>query len=153
VIITIPRTLTDGSTDWLTATLLQSTRVIAVDDVVAPGPAGVSLAALDGEQLASRLVTLEVGPTEVRQLVHASERGRIHLALRSPANLDFYPYEQQSLNTNTFVDVPAADQARRIAQSRQGESLSRTSERTKAVIQLFKGSKESSFSMDQGGGR
>jgi Flp pilus assembly protein CpaB len=137
----------DGGTDWVTEAVVQGVRVVAIDGDVAPGPARVGLQAVAGDLLSTRLVTLEVEPAEAKGLVHATQRGRVHLALRSPVNFDVAEYGGP-LITRDMVGVPLSVQEGRLARKRAIDDPSAQAQRTMAVIQILRGSARSTAPMD-----
>jgi Flp pilus assembly protein CpaB len=148
VFVTIPRAMPDGGTDWVTEAVVQGVRVVAIDGDVAPGPARVGLQTVAGDLLSTRLVTLEVEPTEAKGLVHATQRGRVHLALRSPVNFDVAEYGGP-LITRDMVGVPLSVQEERLARKRAIDDPSAQAQRTMAVIQIMRGSARSTAPMDR----
>jgi pilus assembly protein CpaB len=123
VIVTIRPETNELTADWVTETILQGVRVIALnDDVVqdrVEGPAGE-----EGEEeaRASRedWVTLEVEPSEAEQLAMAAARGQLHLTLRAEDDFELFDVGQP-LVTNALVGLPMpvkTVQAKRLARKR-----------------------------------
>lgn len=106
VIVTIRPDTKDLAADWVTETILQGVRVIAVNNDV------VTSVALEKESTEQTrvherdvFVTLEVEPAEAEQVALASSRGQIELALR--ARDDFDQLQQDGpLITNALLGLP-----------------------------------------------
>lgn len=104
IIVTIRPDNRELSADWVTETVLQGVRVIAVNDSVSTTP--VLVEGQEGRQDARDIfVTLEVQPAEAEELALSSTRGQIHLALR--ATDDFEILEAGTpLVTNALLGIP-----------------------------------------------
>ncbi len=106
VIVTIRPDTKDLAADWVTETILQGVRVIAVNDDV------VTSVALEKESAGQEraherdvFVTLEVEPAEAEEVALAASRGQIELALR--ARDDFAQLGQDGpLITNALLGLP-----------------------------------------------
>jgi len=145
VLVTIARALPDGQTDWVTENVLQGVRVLAVDDEVATSRVGVHERNERGEDEGRKRgargaarVTLEVEPSEAKGLVHANQRGAIHLALRPDENLEIAEYGSPIV-TSSLVGLPDnLESAQRSRLARKREITDRTSraERTLDIVRI-----------------
>ncbi len=145
VLVTVPREMKDGSFGFVTETVLQGVRVLAVDATVASTRIGVDGAdglveGNDGEQVvvgAARFVTLEVEPREAKGLVHAGDRGKVHLALRPSGALELSDYGP-SIMTTSLVGLPEGldDAEERLARKREISSLGARAKKTMEVITI-----------------
>lgn len=124
VIVTIRPDTESLAAEWVTKTILQGVRVIAVgDEVGAPGDPEVE-AEEEARQTARErrevFVTLEVEPEEAEQLALAAARGRIHLSLRAVGDLEARNLGEP-LVANALVGLPPPvkkAQTRRLARKR-----------------------------------
>ncbi len=106
VIVTIRPDTKDLAADWVTETILQGVRVIAVNDDVVTSVA-LEKESADQERAHERdvFVTLEVEPAEAEEVALAASRGQIELALR--ARDDFAQLGQDGpLITNALLGLP-----------------------------------------------
>lgn len=144
VLVTIARNLPDGTVDWVTEEVMQGVRVLAVDDEVATSRVGVhkrnddSEGGVRGARGAVR-VTLEVEPTEAKGLVHANQRGAIHLALRPAENLEMTDYGS-AIVTSSLVGLPEdleSAQRSRLARKREiTDRTTRAQETMQSIVQI-----------------
>ena len=141
VMLTIPTTTKKGAPEWVTEVVLQGVRVVAGDEQVAPGPAGITFSLAQTDSLSTRLVTVEVDPIEAKRLVHANERGEVHLVLRSANNFEFTDYGAP-LVTSGLVGVPD-DQNGRMERKKSIGDRSSQAQRTRQVIEILRGTKRS----------
>lgn len=155
VMLTARRDIPGQAPDWVTETILQTVRVIAVNDAVSSGPAVIDLGISGLDRTARTMtITLEVEPTEAKALALASSRGRLHLALRARDDLDVLP-PSGPLHTNQLVGVPdsvQSAQARRV--SRKVDIISRAAPppRTESM-EIIRGGQITVETFDENGQR
>lgn len=118
VIVTIRPDTKDLAADWVTQTILQGVRVIAVNSAVSTAPQLIEEEdeTTTGGRPREIFVTVEVEPAEAEQLALAAARGQVHLALRSRDDFDIRTLEGP-LVTNALVGLPPpvrAAQTRRL---------------------------------------
>lgn len=125
VIVTIRPDDRNAGASWVTKTILQDKRVLAIGDRLRPTSAAEK--AEEGKKRSRRkrpVVTLEVTPAEAEQLALASSRGDLHLILRS--DVDSVQLEQGAVTTaNALLDLnPAAPagRGRSTRSSRRGQA-------------------------------
>jgi pilus assembly protein CpaB len=112
VIVTIRPDANALGANWVTETILQAVRVLAIGDAAvaeaavaakdAPTPNGRPARAMPRELLA----TLEVEPDEAEKLAMATNRGEIYLSLRSRDDFDLLA-QDKPLVTNALVGIDA----------------------------------------------
>lgn len=142
VMLTIPMTTKAGTAEWVTEVVLQGVRVVAVDEQVAPGPAGIAFSLVQTDSLSTRLVTVEVDPMEAKRLVHANERGEVHLVLRGANNYEFTDYGAP-LVTSALVGLPEDDQSDRMERKKSIGDRASQGQRTRQVIEILRGTQRS----------
>lgn len=137
VVVTIPRDMPDGRTEWVTEAVLQGVRVLAIDQEVATSRVRVD--DLSSPQAArSRQVTLEVEPAEAKGLIHAGARGNIHLVLRPADNLEVTDYGPV-VATSSVVGIPEGIgqvQTQRLARKREITDRTAQALRTMEIVQI-----------------
>ncbi len=149
VIVTI-RPDTDAlGADWVTETILQNVRVLAVDQDVlgsqaeepADGKKKGSKANKEPKQNRKMLVTIEVMPDEAEKLALAASRGELHMTLRGAQDenilLDRGPLVTNALLGLTSFGSSDADAARRkeVQQKAHSKPATPTASSTTEVIQ------------------
>lgn len=105
-----------------TTTLLQSKRILAIDDLLSRSATGIS----DGEQ-SNPSVTLAVSPREAQQITHAMQTGRLTLTLRN--HVDATEQEVHGVAPGTFIG--ASSQRRTVAQMPKDPEPARRPARTR----------------------
>lgn len=106
VIVTIRPDTTELTANWVTETILQGVRVVAVNDSVSSSPTLVQ--GPEGRQDARDIfVTLEVQPAEAEEVALAASRGQLHLALRHVEDLDMLD-PGTPLVANALVGLPTS---------------------------------------------
>lgn len=154
VIVTIRPESKELDAEWVTETILQGVRVIAVGDAVSSSPSLVEES--DGVTQgrgSENYVTLEVEPAEAEEIALASTRGQLHLALR--ARDDFRMLDPGSpLVTNALLGLPDH------VQEAQEQRLSRKRTVSRLVaapdlesMEVIRGTRVSVEEFDQGGTR
>lgn len=112
VIVTIRPDSDELGADWVTETILQNVRVLAVDqDVIGgqaeeaaePGKKGAK-AAKEPKQNRKILVTIEVMPDEAEKLALAASRGELHMTLRGAQDEEILP-DHGPLVTNALLGL------------------------------------------------
>ncbi len=132
VIVTVRPEKEAIDADWVTETILQDVRVVAVEGAAAPVDES-------GRRVSPRrelLVTLEVGPEEAEHLAMASSLGHLHLSLRHADDHELADH-RGPLVTNAMVGLAAkskssASRRRSLSRRHQGEAAKHT---TSEVIQ------------------
>lgn len=140
VIVTIRPDTRDLTAAWVTETILQGARVVAINDDVASSSAGadyVSEPRQPGEPTPRELyVTLEVEPAKAEGLALATARGQVHLTLR--AQDDYEMLEPSGpLVANALVGLPvpvAQAQARRLERKKDVSTLVQQAVETTELI-------------------
>lgn len=140
VMVTIRPDTRDLTAAWVTETILQGARVVAINEDVASSPGGADDALATrpaGEPVERELfVTLEVEPAEAEGLALATSRGSIHLSLR--AQDDYAMLDSTGpLVTNALVGLPvpvAQAQARRLERKRDVSTLVQQAVETTELI-------------------
>jgi len=129
VIVTIrPDDQSNGK--WLTETILQNIKVLAVGDAMNPASADADSKQKKKTSQTSRRktpVTLEVSPDESQRLALARSRGDLHLVLRS--DIDIAQSESEGpINTDTLVgmDGEGNPEPPKAAPKRGGHSTAKT---------------------------
>lgn len=92
---------------WLTETILQNLKVLAVGDTLNPTSAEEDAAKKKKSSQSSRRktpVTLEVTPEESQKLALARSRGDLHLVLRSDIDIDS-SLSEGPINTNELIGM------------------------------------------------
>jgi pilus assembly protein CpaB len=132
VIVTIRPDSDTLSADWVTETILQGVRVLAVGESVSRSPVqeegerGKIGEPAEGPEMseASRAreswVTLEVEPEEAEQLALAAARGQLHMSLRARDDFEMMA-AGKPLVTNALLGLPPpvqAAQAKRLERKR-----------------------------------
>lgn len=116
VIVTIRPDPNGMGANWVTETILQAVRVLAIGDAAVVEQQAArkeqqgQLAAAGGPQRGAPrelLATLEVEPDEAEKLAMATSRGEIYLSLRARDDFDLLPQEDP-LVTNALVGISAA---------------------------------------------
>jgi|JI10StandDraft_1071094.scaffolds.fasta_scaffold284705_2 Flp pilus assembly protein CpaB len=107
VIVTIRPDVQTLSAEWVTETILQGVRVLAVGDEVSLSPDDADDVRQNKERYAARetWVTLEVGPEEAEHLALGTARGQLHLTLRGRGDFEMMD-PGTPLVTNALVGLP-----------------------------------------------
>lgn len=149
VIVTIRPENRALEADWVTETILQGVKVIAIGDSGASSRMAPQEADDEegerGRVAREFFVTLEVEPAEAEELALASARGEIHLSMRAAD--DFQMLEPGTpLVTNALVGLPAhvqEAQARRLTRKRQAVTTPAPAEPTGTTTEVIRGGKVS----------
>lgn len=127
VIVTIRPDTDTLSADWVTETILQGVRVLAVGEAVSRSPVEEEKDKKgDAERDASQpsresWVTLEVEPAEAEELALAAARGQLHLSLRARDDFELVA-TNKPLVTNALVGLSEpvkAAQEKRLERKRE----------------------------------
>ncbi len=151
VIVTIRPDSNALGADWVTETILQDARVLAVGTTI--------LGSTDDDNgkespRVAELVTLAASPMEAEMLALGASRGELHLALRGQADSDTVQ-NRGPLVTNALVGIQGGATTvapTRSAPARRAASTVAPSPRTTGA-EVIEGVRTSVQSFDEGGGR
>ncbi len=162
VIVTIRPDSEALEADWVTETILQNARVLAVDRAVIGGrdPQGAETSKDDKKRTSSGrkvVVTLEVLPEEAEKLALASTRGDLQLSLRQ-AEDDALVEDRGPLVTNTLVGIAKLGEGTRSAERRTEARKAQTRQSPPPVApahstEVIVGDQRSTSTYDQSGER
>lgn len=126
VIVTIRPDDKNIGAKWLTDTILQDVKVLAVGDSLRARPTGDDGSKKKGKKRGRNRpsVTLELSPSEAEKLALASSKGDLHLVLRS--EVDTYVYDDDGELTNTDQMLGVAKMKPKEAPKRKTTSSSQT---------------------------
>lgn len=153
VIVTIRPETNDLTADWVTETILQGVRVIALNDTMVQPPSTEQPAPTEGPDRGSReeWVTLEVEPGEAESLAMAAARGQLHLTLRARDDFELFDVGEP-LVTNALVGLPMpvkTVQAKRLARKRAEAAPTPPS----TITDVIRGGEVTTETFDKAGNR
>lgn len=154
VLVTISPESDALDANWVTDTVLQGVRVIAVGDEVTGSRTSKEVEVDTRRPRPPRtvFVTVEVSPSEAQALALASSRGKIHLTLRAAEDFEMITYERP-LVTNALLGLPEqARQAQAQRLARKKETRSREAV-TSQVLEIIRGGRTTVELVDEHGDR
>lgn len=132
VIVTIRPDQKDLGANWVTDTILQGVRVLAVgQDLLDPSAQSNDVTTDSKSHSKDEFVTLEVSPAESEAVALVASRGQIQLALRGRSDLEIVKRDGP-LVTNALIGVPEPvqqAQAQRVARVKADEAATSTTTR------------------------
>jgi pilus assembly protein CpaB len=162
VIVTIRPDSDELGADWVTETILQNVRVLAIDTDVLGAQADTKDAKKKNDNRNNRkiLVTLEVMPDEAEKLALSASRGDLHLTLRGAQDDQILP-DHGPLVTNALVGLKsfgasdAAATRRKEVQAQARKAPSKTAApaepTTGTTMEIIQGSKSEIQKFDDKG--
>jgi len=159
VIVTIRPDSDELGADWVTETILQNVRVLAIDTDVLGASADTKDPKKKNDNRNNRkiLVTLEVMPDEAEKLALSASRGDLHLTLRGAQDDEILP-DHGPLVTNALVGLKsfgasdAAATRRKEVQARAAPAKAAPAQPTAtSTMEIIQGSKSEIQKFDEKG--